>query len=287
MYVLVTGGAAGIGRATTHRLLDRGHEVLVCDVDTEALDRLAEEVVTPDALTTRVVDVTDVDAVASAVSGEPLDAVVTCAATFRLGALEAEGREDIRRQFETNVFGTLDVVRAALPALRARDGRVVLLTSVLGRVSLPYHGAYAATKHALEAAGDALRVEVAPFGVDVAMVEPGPVDTGLTERAKGALDERAKGRLTGGDAADPYAAVHERVRENYDTGGTSPERVAETVVEALEADDPKARYRVGWQAWLLPLLRHLLPARVFDRITDARVQSSGPVGMLRTLVGRR
>ncbi|MFC6824091.1 SDR family NAD(P)-dependent oxidoreductase [Halopelagius fulvigenes] len=272
--VVVTGGASGIGRATVRRLRALGHDVVVLDADESALGRL------PEAVETHVCDVTDeerVREVAEAVTdGGPVDSLLTCAGYYELGAVEDAPGGAVERQFRVNVFGTLFVARAFLPALRESGGRLVTVASVLGRVTLPFHGVYGATKHGVEALSDALRVELAPHGVSVAVVEPGAVRTGFNERAKEAL-WAYEGEET------PYADDYRRVRESFDPGGTTPERVAETVVEAIQADDPKARYPVTWQARLLPVLRAVLPTAWFDALVRARVESSGPIETLRNL----
>jgi NADP-dependent 3-hydroxy acid dehydrogenase YdfG len=251
--VLVTGAASGIGRATATRLAGRGHRVVGVDVDAEGLAAL------PPTVETRVGDVTD-EARMAAVTPAELDALVNCAATFELAAVEDADWDAVERAFRVNVFGTLAVTRAALPALRATGGRVVTLSSVLGRASLPLHGVYAGTKHALEGVFDALRAE--QDAVDVVLVEPGSVRTGFTERAKAGL----------GDADAVHRTLAERVRDRYDPGGVPPERVARSVVAAVESPAPPARVTVGPQARLLLACRALLPARLYDRVALARVR---------------
>jgi NAD(P)-dependent dehydrogenase (short-subunit alcohol dehydrogenase family) len=269
--VVVTGGASGIGRATVDRLHRRGHDVVVLDVDESALARL------PDGVDSFVCDVTDEgrvgDVVERVAAGGPIDALLTCAAYYELGAVEDAPSEAVERQFGVNVFGTLTVARAALPALRESGGRLVTVASVLGRVTLPFHGVYCATKHAVEALSDALRVELEPHGVDVVVVEPGAVQTGFNERAKDALSQY--------DDESAYAADYRRLRDSFDPGGTTPERVAETMVEAVETATPKARYPVTWQARLLPVLRTVLPTAWFDRLVRARVENRDPAAALR------
>lgn len=274
LRVLVTGGASGIGRASVRRLRARGHDVVVLDVDEDALERL------PDDVETHVCDVTDDGAVretVAAVAADGIDALVPCAADYELGAVEDVPAETVERQFDVNVFGVLTVVRAALPALRDSGGRIVTVASVLGRMTLPYHGVYGATKHAVEALSDALRVELDPHGVDVAILEPGAVRTGFNERAKAGLDRYDD---------TPYAETYRDVAAGFDPGGVAPERVAETVVAAVEADDPKARYPVTWQARLPLVLRFVLPTWAFDRMVRALVEANGPVETMRELLGR-
>jgi len=297
---LVAGAAGGIGRATVRRLRDRGRTVHALDVDAAGLAAL------PDGVETHAVDATDPDAVAPAVAAAAPDAVVAAVGWYELGAVEDQPADALGRHLETNVVGTHAVVRAALPRLRERGGRVVIVGSVLGRVALPYHAAYAASKHALVGYADALRREVAPRGVDVSVVEPGPVGTGLNRRAAAALD-----RYAGSAYADAYGALRRRYRgwddgsgrgngeraggsggdvEGGDgdgngkrTGGTAtdPGAVADAVAAALTADRPRARYPVGRRARCLPRLAAVLPARLFDRIVR-----SGTTGLLARLIDR-
>jgi NAD(P)-dependent dehydrogenase (short-subunit alcohol dehydrogenase family) len=253
--VLVTGAASGIGYATATRLAGRGHRVVGVDVDSRGLESL------PPTITTQVADVTD-EARIRAVVPAALDALVNCAATYELGAVEDADWDAVEEQFRVNVFGTLAATRAALPALRETGGRVVTLSSVLGRASLPLHGVYAGTKHALEGVFDALRAEQSD--VDVVLVEPGAVRTGFNERAKAALDRH-------GDS--PHRDLYDRVLARYDPGGVSPDRVARTVVAAVESPSPCARYPVTAQGHLLLACRALLPERLYDRVALARVRN--------------
>ena len=252
--VFVTGAASGIGRATALRLAGRGHRVVGFDVDSRGLASL------PPTIETYTGDVTDEARVRETLPSD-LDALVNCAATYELGAVEDAEWDRVEEQFRVNVFGTLAVTRAALPFLRANGGRVVTLSSVLGRASLPLHGVYAGTKHALEGVFDALRAE--QDAVDVVLVEPGAVQTGFNERAKAGL--------RGTESA--HRALYDRVAARYDPGGVSPERVARVVAEAVETASPAARYLVTPQARVLLLCRALLPERVYDRLALARVRN--------------
>jgi NAD(P)-dependent dehydrogenase (short-subunit alcohol dehydrogenase family) len=266
--VFVTGAASGIGRATAVRLAGRGHRVVGFDIDSEGLASL------PPTVETRVGDVTDENRVQEALPDD-LDALVNCAATYELGAVEDADWETVEEQFRVNVFGTLAVTRAALPLLRENDGRVVTLSSVLGRASLPLHGTYAGTKHALEGVFDALRAEQSD--VSVVLIEPSAVRTGLNERAKDGLRDS--------NADSVHRALYDRVLARYDPGGTSPERVARVVVDAVESSSPAARYPVTGQARLVLLCRALLPERLYDRLALARVRNPSTLRASVDLVG--
>jgi len=234
--VLVTGAASGIGEATARRFGANGWRVYATDLDADEVD--AGDV----ALTLDVTDDGDAEEAVDRVVDETgrLDCVVNNAGNPLAGAVESTDAEDARAQFDVNLHGPHRLANAALPQMREQgDGTVVNMSSVLGRVSLPGVGTYCASKCALEALSDALRVEVAPFGVDVVLIEPGGVDTGFEEGVEDDLD------LDG-----PYADLHRGLRDRADSLmsgvlASSPDDVAEKVVDAAEADEPKARYTVG------------------------------------------
>lgn len=258
MRVLVSGAAGEIGRKTALRLRDE-HEVIALDRD--------ERVEAIRGVDARVVDVTDPDAVASTVRSLGLDAIVTCVGAYSLGAIEDQSPAAFASQLETNVLGTHTVVHAALPELRERGGRVVIVGSLLGRVALPYHGPYAASKHALVGYADALRRECSE--ISVSLVEPGPVATGLNDRALAALDP----------AGSAHEEAYRALLGRFPRSSTTPEAVAATILTALTAERPQHCYRVSLRARALPWLRVLLPAGLFDRIVR-----SGTTGVLSRLI---
>jgi len=234
--VIVTGAASGIGEATARRFDSNGWRVYATDIDDGNLSAGDER------LHLDVTDEDEVDEVVGTVVEQAgrLDCVVNNAGNPLAGAVESTTVEETRGQFDVNVHGPHRLVRAALPHMRERgEGSIVNMSSVLGRVSLPGVGTYCASKHALEAMSDALRVEVAPHGVDVVLVEPGGVETGFEEGVSEKLDF---------DGA--YAELHRTLEKRADdlmTGllASSPDDVAKKVVAAAEADDPKPRYTVG------------------------------------------
>src|SRR5512134_883364 len=183
--ILVTGCSTGIGRATALEAAARGHRVFASARRPESVAGLAAKGITPVAL-----DVTAPASIAEAVgevlrSESRIDALVNNAGYGQYGAVEDVSPEEWRAQFEVNVFGALAVLRAVLPAMgRARGGTIVNVSSVAGRVAVPFAGAYSASKHALEAISDALRVELSPWGIRVVLVEPGPISTRFGDRAR-------------------------------------------------------------------------------------------------------
>jgi NAD(P)-dependent dehydrogenase (short-subunit alcohol dehydrogenase family) len=191
--ILITGATSGIGRDAALRLARAGHLVLAGGRRADALATLARE--GGGRLEPVVLDVTDPASVAAArelvdrrTGGRGLDVLVNNAGFALPGPLEALAEEDLRMLFDTNVFGLLAMTRAFLPGMRERgQGRVVNVGSIMGRVAMPLLGAYNASKHAVAALTDALRMELAPFGISVVLVEPGAIRTGFAARALAGL----------------------------------------------------------------------------------------------------
>jgi short-subunit dehydrogenase len=261
MRIVLTGVAGGIGRRVAGRLVERGHDVV-------GLDR---QEVSLDGVETHAVDLTEGTTVQEILDGQQPGALVTAAGWYEVGAIEDCPPETFRRHLEANLVTAHTAVHATLPAVRRHDGRVVLVGSTIGSVPLPYHGAYSAAKAGLHGYADALRREMGPRGVDVALVEPGPTRTGLNERAA----------RSAADSDGPYADVYEQFR-GYSPQSVDPGAVAECVVRAVTADDPQPRYRVGRRARWLPRLASVVPTRLFDRIVRAGL----PGGLLGRLVDR-
>lgn len=268
--VLVTGASSGIGRATVRRLDRAGWKVFAGvrkDEDAAALGAEGSERLEP-----LMLDVLDPEAIAAAaerVGAEPggLDGLVDNAGAAVAGPLEALPIEDFRRQVELNLTAQLAVTQAMLPAIRAARGRVVLISSMGGRVALPMTGAYHAAKFGLEGLGDSLRQELAPWGIRVVLVEPGSIDTPIWSRGEEDADRifaDAPPRVR-----ELYGAAVERYRQVVrDTAerGVPPEKVAAKIEHALEARRPRARYLVGLDAQVMARLKPLLPTPVMDRL---------------------
>jgi NAD(P)-dependent dehydrogenase (short-subunit alcohol dehydrogenase family) len=265
--VLVTGCSSGIGAATAALLARSGWIVYASARRPEALASLESLGCRP--LTLDVTDDGSMRAAVATVEEEhgAVGVLVNNAGFSQSGALETVPMASARRQFETNVFGPARLSQLVLPGMRAQGwGRIVNIGSMGGRLTFPGGGWYHATKYALEALSDALRFEVAGFGVDVVLVEPGFIRTGFAEAAASSLD--------GAPAADgPYAeftaGVLASTRSAYERGplarlGGTPDDVARIVFEAVTAARPKARYPVTASARLLLGLRTLLPDRAWD-----------------------
>jgi NAD(P)-dependent dehydrogenase (short-subunit alcohol dehydrogenase family) len=232
--VLVTGGSTGIGRATAERLRDRGWLV-------HASVRSAGEA--PEGTTELVFDVTDAVAIrrAATIVGE-LDALVDNAGIAIAAPLEFLPPDELTRQFDVNVVGQLRVLQAFLPKLRRSHGRIVLMGSIGGKSALPFLGAYAMSKFALEAMADALRLEVAPFGVHVSIVEPGTIATPIWTKPQRTVDEFPP------EAVELYGERVEKFRRlaaERAVNAVPADEVAKAVEHALTASKPKTRYLVG------------------------------------------
>ncbi|MFW5984371.1 MAG: SDR family oxidoreductase [Halobacteria archaeon] len=275
--VLITGCSSGIGSATARKFHANGWTVYATARDTGDITDLADR-----GMETLELNVTvdeDVENAVETVVDENggIGCVVNNAGYGETAAVEDLTVEDLRAQFEVNTYGPHRLVRSAVPHMREqRDGTVVNMSSVGGRLSQPGLGAYCASKFALEALSDALRAEVRRFGVDVVLVEPGPVQTPFGDKAEETMEERV-------DEEGPYSDLYDRVGEFNqgisEEGGADiathlmgkitvpPEKVAETVVEAAEDDDPKARYNVSVPHRMMAMGRYL-PSEVRDRIYD-------------------
>jgi NADP-dependent 3-hydroxy acid dehydrogenase YdfG len=271
--VLITGCSSGIGHATAELLQARGHDVYATARRPEAIQDLAQR-----GCHILALDVTDEQSMSAAVaqvneSAGGIDVLINNAGYSQSGAVETIPLDDVRAQFETNVFGLIRMCQLVLPGMRERgQGKIVNIGSMGGRLTFPGGGHYHATKYALEAISDALRFEVRGFGVDVILIEPGLITTGFGEVAS---DSVAK---AGHDADDPYADFNRKVAkvttEAYEGPmvklGGGPEKVAETIVKALGARRPKARYPVTPSAHLLIGQRRITPDRVWDLMMRAQ-----------------
>ncbi len=266
--LLITGATAGIGRRAALHLAARGLHVIATGRNQAALAELAREAPAGARLDTLALDVTDPASIGAAVAavdrltaGRGLDVLVNNAGFGVAAAVEQTTDADVRAQFETNVFGLLAMVRAFAPAMRARGrGRIINVSSVGGRVTLPFYGVYNSTKYAVESLSDALRLELKPFGIDVVLVEPGAIRTNFAGRSL--VDAGAYG-----DARSPYAAAYARYVElvrRTDAGAPGPEVIARALHRAATARRPRARYVAPFVNRLVLLMLALLPTRLVD-----------------------
>lgn len=246
MRVFITGAASGIGKATVEELIDRGYEVLA--VDREESGFYQEEV------DSYKIDIGDTEGVEEIVGKEDFDVLVNCAGYYEQGSIEDMSLETAEEIFRSNVFGLLEVTRNSLPTLRENDGKIINVSSVAGRISLPFSGHYCASKHAVEAISDSLRMEVSDQNVDVVVVEPGVIDTGFNERAREALQKYLECSI--------YYQKYQQILDKEGMDGVSAEVPAKKVANIIEEDNPKRRYQTPSRTKLLVLLNKILPASI-------------------------
>ena len=268
--ILITGCSSGIGLASARMLKVRGWRVLATARKEEDLRRLAEQ----EGVQALYLELANPDAIATCAAEAlrrtegKLHAVFNNAAFSQPGAVEDITAEALRHQFEVNVIGTHDLTRRLIPAMRSNgQGRIINCSSVLGLVSAPWRGAYCASKFALEALTDALRLELQGSGIHVSLIEPGPIRTRFVENARAAAVANV----------DIENSVH---RERYhrmlaalERGGRQtfklePEAVAAKLVHALESPRPKPRYYVTVPTYAGALLKRVLPTRLLDRVAS-------------------
>ena len=266
--ILVTGATAGIGRAAAVLLANKGHFVIAAGRNREALAALDRKAGNLHPLELDVTDAASVEQavnhVKSLLNGAPLDVLVNNAGFGCAGPLELVSEADFEAQYQTNVFGLVRVTRAFLPAMRERGkGRIVNVSSVAGHVSMPFFAPYASTKHAVESISDALRLELRPHGVDVVLVEPGPVKTGFGEHERAQLQAHADASPAYRNQLSLFIRFHRRLH----AGGADPITVAATLVKACESHRPRARYvtPLGRNNAFI-MLKKCLPTAVSDWI---------------------
>ncbi len=268
--VLITGCSSGIGRATAHTFNDEGWTTYATarnPADVEALGEAGCEIATLD-----VTEQEDVDRVVERILDEEgaIDAVVNNAGYGQFGPIEDVTTERVHHQFDVNVYGPHRLIRAVLPAMRReREGTILNVSSVAGRVAFPGGGVYAGSKFAVEAMSDALRNEVRDHGIDVVVVEPGPVKTNFSKRvAREADPEEAEGIERSGAYDEFYALFEDTQAIGGDgPGSVEPTLVAEEILNAASATKPPARVQPGTVA-RVGVLARLLPDALRDKGFD-------------------
>ena len=270
--ILVTGAAKGIGRACVSHLAGLGHRVFAgvrSDADGAALrEQLGERVIPLRLEVTDPLQIAQAAATIEArVGSAGLNGLVNNAGVAIAGPLEFLPIAELRRQLDINVVGQIAVTQAMLPLIRSARGRIVTIGSISGRSALPMTGAYAASKFALEALTDSLRVELRPWGIEVVIVEPGVITTPIWETSIAAA-ERIATQLPP-RAIEYYGRIREGLKGKVRAGaaqGLAPERVAQVVEQALFSSKPKTRYVVGKDA-----RKRLFLQRLPDRWRDALI----------------
>jgi NAD(P)-dependent dehydrogenase (short-subunit alcohol dehydrogenase family) len=268
--VLITGCSTGIGKATAERLVDRGWNVYASARRPDSIEKLAKR-----GAKTLALDVTDENSMRIAVEeverDGPIGGLVNNAGYSQSGAIETIPMDSVRRQFETNVFGLMRMCQLVLPGMRrAGSGRIVNLSSMGGKLVFPGGGIYHAAKHAVEALSDALRFEVAGFGIEVVIIEPGLITTNFGEAAVGSMADV--------DSTGPYqrfnTAVAEATANAYNGPmarlGAGPEAVAGKIERALSARRPSPRYKVTPSAHMVMGMHGVMTDRMWDRFVGTQ-----------------
>ena len=272
--VLVTGCSSGIGEATAFHLRDAGWEVLPTARKPEDIARLQAHGF--HALQLDLADSASVqNAIKTCLERMPggLGGVVNNAGVAVPGAVEDLSRDALRRQFEVNVFGLQELTNGLIPVFRKQGwGRIVNVSSIYGLVTAPMVGAYCASKHAVESLSDAMRIELAPAGIGVILIEPGPIVTKFRKNAVAALEDSVlTGNVRYAEAYRKEAERRKRKEKKPDFWNRPPEAVAVKIAHALESPDPKRRYLITPPAYLGAFIKQVLPAALLDRIMARQV----------------
>jgi NAD(P)-dependent dehydrogenase (short-subunit alcohol dehydrogenase family) len=268
--VLITGCSTGIGNCLAHGLRERGYRVFASarkEADVAALSAAGFASLQLDLDSSGSIRAA-VETVLERTQGR-LYALINNGAYGQPGAVEDLSRAVLRAQFETNLFGTQELANLVLPTMRAQgEGRIIQMSSMLGIVCLAYRGAYNATKFALEALSDTLRLELRHTNIYVSLIEPGPIESRFRANAYAALQRNINREHSA--HCEYYARVEKRLEGSKPMPFTlPPEAVLKKVVHALEARRPKARYGVTFPTHLFAVLRRLLPAGVLDAVLAA------------------
>ncbi|MBZ4486182.1 SDR family NAD(P)-dependent oxidoreductase [Microbacterium sp. cx-55] len=275
--ILVTGASTGMGAATARELAARGYYVLAGvrrEIDGRSLESSRIRPV--------ILDVTEPEQIADLAAlidtdGRPLRAVVNNAGIAVNAPVEVLPMQEWRRQFDVNFFGHIEVTKAMIPALLKSHGRVVMISSLGGRLAQPTYGAYSGSKYALEGVSDALRRELAPHGVTVVIVEPGAVRTEMVGRG-GITLKKVAADMTD-EQERRYGGLMQAIlaqSEGFLRDGVDASHAAETIATAATVSRPRTRYTIGRDAALLTRLARILPDRLLDRVLAAALRPLFP-----------
>ena len=266
MNILITGATSGIGLDAAKAFASKGHRVFAAGRNLAALAGIADvEPISLDVTSRESIDAA-FDLVMERTNGHGVDVLVNNAGYATAGPIIEMEESALRTQFETNVFGLVAVTKKFVaPMMSRRAGRVVNVGSVSGRIPAPMLGAYHATKYALEALNDAMRMELAPFGIDVALVEPGTIKTAFAKRT---VSEATAVRAA--SIASPYAPVYasiDSLEDRFARVAASTEHTTRAILHASLARRPCTRYVAPRRFWAIIALFQVVPTRVLDAIT--------------------
>lgn len=264
--ILITGCSSGIGHHAAHALKARGYRVFATARKPADVDRLQGE-----GFESLYLDLTDSASIRNAVddilaaTGGTLDALFNNGGYGQPGAVEDLSRDMLRAQFETNVFGTLELTNAVIPIMRQQGhGRIVQNSSVLGFAAMPFRGAYIASKFALEGLYDTLRLELAGSGIQVALIEPGPIESRFRANAYAVYQRTID--VEHSPFRETYRAMERRLTKEGPAAPFTlgPEAVTVKLLHALESPRARPRYYVTFPTYLFGTLKRLLPTRGLD-----------------------
>lgn len=276
-FVLITGCSSGIGHSAALILQQRGYQVIASVRKPEDIPVLQQQglkhVIHLDLASSESIDQAIEQSLA--LSGGEVFALVNNGAYGQPGAVEDLSRAALRKQFETNVFGTHELTIKLLPYMSEVDARIVQISSILGFISMPMRGAYNASKHALEGLSDTLRIELSETNTKVSIIQPGPIKTDFRKNCLIALEENID------ISASRHQARYDGALKRLKKVGSSsrftlePEVVVNDIIHALESKRPKARYRVTFPTHLFRFLKPLVPTSWIDRMILAVAKSEG------------
>ena len=264
--VLITGASSGIGKSTSLKLIDNGYVVYGTARRVENMIEISKK-----GVKTLFMDVTNDKSMRECVDkiieeqGQ-IDVLINNAGYGSFGSLEDVSIEEARNQFEVNVFGLARLTQLVLPYMRKqRSGKIINVSSVVGKLSLPFSGWYCATKHALEALSDSLRLEVKEFGIKIIVIEPGAIKTKFGDVAY----EKLKQSSINTPYKNKVAKLLEMIKS---TKGSPVEVVSNTIVKALKSKNPSARYPTGGNSGLFLGIKRLMPDRIMDYTLEKRMK---------------
>ena len=266
--IFITGCSTGIGLAAALVLSQRGHRVIAScrkKEDLKKVTALGCEAILMDVNDSHSI-IEGFKAVLSKTQGR-IDVLLNNAGFGQAGALEDISREVLRQQFETNVFGLMELTSLAIPIMRQQGhGRIINMSSVLGLISLPFRGAYNASKYAVEGLCDTLRLELKPSGIDVICIEPGPIESQFRENVIAVSLKKVNMDQSHFQAQYQHMLGHFRSQKTNSPFTKQPEAVIKKLIHAIESPKPKAKYPVTFPTYFFIVMKRMLSTPMLDRL---------------------